>query len=261
MAEKSFSERYGYRPLREALIYENVPEQVRQGLREVLTTCGYGRPSSQRAIICTALHVRPDPGNWSEFPNVDGEVDSLVHGCAWYTFYDMCQRIALRLTNTPFEAELNKLFREEGVGYVISEGGITKVGSEEFDESVKGAIVELAYPRFGVALQQFRKALDFRNGIPPDYPNAVKEAVNAVEGVWQIVTDKPGTALPTLLSSAEPPLPSGLKKLYDGLYGYGSGSEGARHAGVGGNVPEAEEAEFIIHSAAAAIRYAIRTYG
>ena len=72
--------------------------------------------------------------------------------------------------------------------------------------------------------------------------------------------NKPGTALPTLLSSIEPSLPSGLKKLYDGLYGYGSGSEGARHAGVGGDVPEAQEAEFIIHSAAAAIRYAIKSY-
>jgi len=53
---------------------------------------------------------------------------------------------------------------------------------------------------------------------------------------------------------------SGLKKLYDGLYGYGSGSEGARHASVGGHIPEAEEAEFIIHTAAAAINYTIRTY-
>ena len=143
----------------------------------------------------------------------------------------MCERIARNLTNTSFESELNQLFREEAIGYVISEGRITKLGSEEFDQAVEEAVEELGDPRFSVPLQQFRKALDFRNAMPPDYPNAAKEAVNAVEGVWQIMTGKPGTALPTLLSSIDPPLPSGLKKLYDGLYGYGSGSQGARHAG------------------------------
>ena len=260
MAEKSFSERYDYAPQRSSLTYEDAPEQIRQGLREVLANCGYNHPSTQRAIICKALRIRPDPNNWSA-TNVDGEVDSLIHGCVWYEFYDMCERIAKNLTNDSFESEINQLFREEGVGYVISEGRITKVGSEEFDQAVRAAVEELGNPRFSVPLQQFGKALDFRNSMPPDYPNAVKEAVNAVEGVWQIVTNKPGTALPTLLSSAEPSLPSGLKKLYDGLYGYGSGSEGARHAGVGGDVPETEEAEFIIHSAAAAIRYALKTYG
>ena len=109
------------------------------------------------------------------------------------------------------------------------------------------------------------KALGFRNSMPPDYPNAVKESVNAMEGVWQIITGRPGTALPTLLTGLQESdcfesLPSSLKRIYDALYGYGSGSEGARHAGVGGDVPEAEEAELIIHTCAAAIRYAIKTY-
>ena len=97
--------------------------------------------------------------------------------------------------------------------------------------------------------------------MPPDYPNAVKEAVNAVEGTLQVVVNMPGTALPTLLSNLNPPLPSSLKKLYDGLYAYGSASEGARHAGVGGHLPTADEAEIIIHTGAAAIRYVIKRYG
>ena len=281
MAETPFSGKYGYAPQLSNLIYEDAPEQVRVGLREVLGKCGYDSPSQQRDIICEALRKRLNPRNWSEYPNIDGEVDRLIHGCEWYTFYDMCERIYSKLTpsaeigrlkqnirdlmlnptHTSFDKELNQLMKEEGIGYVMLDGRITKVGSEEFDQAPREAAEELDDSRSSVPLQQFKKALDFRNGMPPDYANVVKEAVNAVEGVWQILTNMPGTALPTLLSSIEPPLPSGLKKLYDGLYGYGSGSEGARHAGIGGDVPEAEDAEFIIHSAAASIRYAIKTYG
>jgi len=160
-----------------------------------------------------------------------------------------------------FEKKLNTLFQEEYIGYCMVEGQIEKIGTGEFDQAVAEAVEQLGVPCFEVPLRQFRKALAFRNAMPPDYSNAVKEAVNAVEGVYQVVGGMPGTALPTILSGLSPPLPSGLRKLYDGLYGYGSGSEGARHAGIGGHTPEAEEAEFIVHTAAAAITYAIKTYG
>lgn len=227
----------------------------------MLAKCSYDRPSSQRAVICKALRVRPDQYNWSEYPNINQEVDSLIHDCEWFTFYDMCEKIAQNMASDPFEEEFNKLLREEHVGYQMQEGKLLKTGSKEFDEAVSESRVELGGPRFAVASGQFEKALTFRNSMPPDYPNAVKEAVNAVEGMLQVVVNMPGTALPTLLSNLQPPLPSSLKKLYDGLYAYGSASEGARHASVGGHLSTAEEAEFIIHTAAAAIRYVIKTYG
>ena len=111
---------------------------------------------------------------------------------------------------------------------------------------------------FGPVQQQFDKALGFRNSLPPDYPNAIKEAVNAVEGAWQLIADKQGDPLGTILSGLEPNLPSGVRKIYGGLYGYASGSQGARHTSVGGHVPAYQEAEFIIHTCAAAITYALQ---
>lgn len=261
MASDSFSNRYGYAHEKGDLIYENAPEQVRVGLREVLAECSYDSPSPQRAIICKALRIRPDPNNWSEYPNIDYEVDSLIHDCEWFRFYDMCERIAQNMASSLFEEKFNKLLREEHVGYQMKEGKMLKIGSKEFDEAVSESRVELGNPRFAVASGQFEKALAFRNSMPPDYPNAVKEAINALEGTLQVLVNMPGTALPTLLSSLQPSLPSGLKKIYDGLYAYGSASEGARHAGVGGPLPTAGEAEIIIHTAAAATRYVIKAYG
>lgn len=259
MVSDSFSNRYGHTHERGNLIYEDAPQQVRVGLREVLMKCDYDSLSSQQAVICKALRIRPESSAYSGY-YVKKQVDSLIYDQEWFKFYNMCERIALDLKLTSFEEEFNKLLREEHVGYQMQEGKLLKVGSKEFDEAVTDSRIELGDPRFAVALGQFEKALDFRNSMPPDYPNAVKEAVNALEGTLQIIVNMPGTALPTLLSNLQPSLPSSLKKLYDGLYAYGSASEGARHAGVGGPVPTAEEAEFIIHTVAAAIRYVIKTY-
>jgi hypothetical protein len=180
----------------------------------------------------------------------------------WFRFYNLCERIAAQIEGSEtFETKLNELFQEERIGYRLSDGKIEKVGSEEFTEAVTTAEEHLRDLGSSAPLGQFRKALAFRNNLPPDYPNAVKEAVNAVEGAWQVAASRLGVALPTILSGLDTQLPSGLKRLYDGLYGYGSGSEGARHAGIGGHVPTADEAEFIIHTAAAAISYAISQYG
>jgi len=182
----------------------------------------------------------------------------------------MCERIARDIGpeiedsdtgGTYFETLLNNLFQEENVGYQIHDGNINKAGSDEFDAAIGDAVESLQDSLHSAPHRQLTKALAFRNSLPPDYPNAVKEAVNAVEGTWQVVVDMPGVALPTILTSLDPKLPSGLKKLYDGLYGYASGSEGARHSSVGGHVPTGEEAELIIHTAAAAISYAISQYG
>lgn len=260
MANESFSERYGYASGRGNLIFEDAPEQIRVGLREVLTRSGYENPSQQRNVICRALRIRPDSSNWSWGP-IDLEVDSLIHDQEWFKFYDMCEKIARQLTETSFEENFNNLLREENIGYQMAGSKLQKVGTREFEQAVNNTMIMFSEPRFRAALIQLEKALAFRNSLPPDYPNAVKEAVNALEGTLQIVLGMQGIALPTLLSSLNPNLPSGLKKIYDGLYAYGSASQGARHAGVGGPLTNSEEAEIVIHTSAAAIRYIIKTYG
>jgi hypothetical protein len=51
---------------------------------------GYG-PSAILDLICSVLHVRPDPNNWSEYPNVWGEAQDLVYGCDWFKCYDFVE--------------------------------------------------------------------------------------------------------------------------------------------------------------------------
>ena len=104
--------------------------------------------------------------------------------------------------------------------------------------------------------RQFERACEFRNQRPPDWSNAIKEAVNSVEAVMQIIYNRPGVSLTTILSNDLPAdVPGNIKRIIQGLYGLGSGTTGARHASVGGIEPTGPRAELAIHLAAAMHAY------
>lgn len=67
MSDQPFSTREGYRK-ELPLIYDSAPDALRYGLREVFRVLGYTKPSEQRRILCGALRISPDSGNWSEYP-------------------------------------------------------------------------------------------------------------------------------------------------------------------------------------------------
>ena len=102
------------------LIVNDAPEALRYGLREVLKLIGYANQSSQRAVLCSALRVPPDHGNWSEYPNIDYEVDQLIRTEPWYRFFNALERIPQFLGDgdvAGFREQMNRLFAEEQIGY------------------------------------------------------------------------------------------------------------------------------------------------
>ena len=260
MTEQSFSLREGFRDV-QALIYDDAPYTVRYGIREVLAALGYRTPTVQRRIICSALRTPPDSLNWSDYPNVDDEVVSLVMSKLWYRFFDGLERIPLFLDEDEVEdyfERMNALFADERVGYRFESGKLIRVGTEEFHGAVEAARTALLGERFAEARRQFERAYEFRNSLPPDWPNAIKEAVNSVEAVLQVIFERPSVALPTIVNEDLPPdLPGGIKRLFRSLYSQGSGTIGARHASIGGNEPTGPRAELAVHVAAALQSFAV----
>ena len=39
------------------------------------------------------LRVPPDERNWSEYPNIWGEVQGLMYGCYWFKVYDIIEAL------------------------------------------------------------------------------------------------------------------------------------------------------------------------
>ena len=244
-----------------SVIYDDAPEQLRYGLREVLDDLGYERPSAQRAILCKALRRIPDPYNWSDYPNVDNEVSDLIAVEPWYKFFDALERIPKSLAEEDISSyfdKMNALFNEEQIGYRFESGAIIRLGTEEFHTTVRVAQLALRGERFAEPRRQFELGLDFRNRRPTDWANAIKEAVNSVEGVLQVIYGRPGVSMTTIISENLPAdLPSGIKKLFRSLYSQGSGTVGARHASIGGTEPTGPRAELALHIAASLHAFAI----
>ena len=243
------------------LIYDDAPGALRAGLREVLEGIGYRKPSSQRRVLSKALRVNSDNQNWSEYPNIDSEVEDLIASGPWYKFFDALERMRQFLLEeevATYYEKMNTLFAEERIGYRFETGNIVRIGTEEFHVAVTGAQYALQDARFVEPRRQFERAYEFRNQRPADWANAIKEAVNSVEAVLQVIYRRPSVALPTIVSENFPDeLPGGIDKLFRSLYSQGSGTTGAHHASIGGNEPTGPRAELAIHIAAALHAFAV----
>jgi hypothetical protein len=45
-------------------------------------------PNTIRSALCTVLRELPNPNNWTAYPNVWEECQSLMYGAPWYRVYD-----------------------------------------------------------------------------------------------------------------------------------------------------------------------------
>ncbi len=93
MADSSFSKRFGFSAgSREITVREAAPEGLRFTMLDEAIKSGLG-PHELRRIACAVLRRRPDPGNWSEYPNVWQEVEDLVYAADWFRVYDILEAI------------------------------------------------------------------------------------------------------------------------------------------------------------------------
>jgi len=115
----------------------------------------------------------------------------------------------------------------------------------------------LSAPRYAGPAEHWRKAEAFALGETRDLANAAKEAVCAVEGLARIVTgDHVGTLgdqIKTL--KAKHSVNPAMAKTLEGIWGFTSNSPGVRHGGATPTSIAEGEAQYVLASGDAAIRY------
>ena len=155
--------------------------------------CGF-RPKTLRPVVCRALRKRQDENNWSEYPNIDTEVHSLIDECEWYRVYDVLEAIAGTMRegsasyeHEKFEAELNDYFVENGIGWKLADGRIEVRGTEVFEQSVRKAESELRATGFFTARNELHEALhDLSRRPSPDVTGAIQHSMAALECVARV---------------------------------------------------------------------------
>ena len=257
---QSFSQRFGYRAEERAItVREDAPDAVRYGVVMLADNLGLS-PSNARLEVCGILLARPNPSNWSDYPNVFGEVQCLVEGAPWYRVYDIAEGFYDRLASSDrtrgqeFENRLNELFREHGVSWEMRDGRIMARGSEAFGQALTTAAEALQASGRTTAASELHEALrDISRRPQADVTGAIQHAMAALECVARDVTGQPSKTLGQIVPglAIPKPLDTALEKLW------GFASEQGRHIREG-REPRFEEAELIVTVAAALSVYLLR---
>lgn len=200
-----------------------------------------------------------DPRTWL--------LDACMTRLDWAGWYELLEYVVekayvLSGSVTPVEAQAaaNDLLEREHSGYRYIGGELAPITNPaEIAEIEQAGRAASTYGLDGVR-QQITQALSLLGKRPdPDYRNAVKEAISAVEGVVKLINGTRGGGLKEALDvvapriDLHPALKTGLEK----LYGYTSDEDGVRHPILEeANVDEAD-ARFMIVICSAFVNFLV----
>ncbi|HWL53642.1 MAG TPA: hypothetical protein VNQ90_14485 [Chthoniobacteraceae bacterium] len=264
----TFSERQGLIPSdAEITLRHDAPDWLRSHIIALAYDAGLS-PSSLRDYLCKILLEEPDQSNWSEFPNIDGEVRHLLSNAEWFYVYDLIERIYSKVGGSPnweaaadteagkFSKEINRAFRQKGVGWQLVCGKIQMRGAEAFEESLRTAIKLTEQSNRSVARRELSEALrDLSRRPEPEVTGAIQHAMAALECIAKDVTSDPSVTLGAWIKKNPNGFPAPLNIAVEKLWGYAS--EYGRHVKEG--YPASfEEAEMTVGVAGALSTYLLR---
>jgi hypothetical protein len=217
-------------------------------------------PSAIRDWLCTVLRELPNQNNWSEYPNIWDECQSLLYGAPWYRVYDFVELVFGRFLSSrdPTRADqwadaVNEYFVETGVGWRLVEGQLESRGQEAFETAVDSARQALDTANLTTAKQEIHEALrDLSRRPDADLTGAVHHAMAALECTARQVTNDQRATLGEILRRYPDVVPRPLDGSLSRMWGYAS--EIARHIREG-HTPGRAEAELVVTIAAAVCTY------
>jgi len=244
----SFSKRHGFQPKdMKITIRQDAPYDMRGVLVDIAYGAGFS-PKKLRPVVCRVLRKRPDPNNWSEFPNIDEEIRYLLDDCEWYKVYDVIEEIyhsaSQHYQDEKFEQEINSYFREEGIGWQLIDGIIEVRGDEGLEVNLHVAHQTLEQKDMRTASGEIHEAItDLSRRPNPDITGAIQHSMAALECVAREVSGESGTTLGQILKQYPELIPKPLNKSVEKAWGFAS--EMGRHLQEG-RIPGYEEAELVL---------------
>jgi hypothetical protein len=205
------------------------------------------------------LYRSPDPNNWSEYPNIDGEVRELIRDCKWFEVFDLIEKLADRSEQlgTDFADEINRMFRIKGIGWQLTGSHIEIRGSEAFEQAVKDGHALLIERGNTTAANELHEAiLDLSRRPIPEISGAIQHAMAALECVARDVCGSKET-LGDLLRRNPDLFPKPVDQIVEKAWGYSSNF--GRHL-TEGDPPAFDEAELVVGLSGVLSRYLARRF-
>lgn len=180
----------------------------------------------------------------------------ICEKCEWYKVYDFVEyHISHDGDYRKFIDEYNKIFEDEKTGYHIIGKMVTPITNGMEIDTIENSLVnspEHVTPSIEKAIRLFS---DREN---PDYNNAIKEAITAVEALCcTMVEGKEDTLGKAINKMAEQGivLHEALSDAIKKLYKYTCNEDGKRHGGTTYVESDVEDARFMLVTCSAIINY------
>ncbi|MCR2825012.1 AbiJ-NTD4 domain-containing protein [Microbacterium sp. zg.Y909] len=270
----SFSERHGYKEVRSIVQREDLDEETRRKLWNLVALLPEGFESLYNDLterhLLEALWLGYLEEVRDEMPRdqiVWMRVKDAIFEHKWHEVFDLLELLIKRwdrygsstaepLKNV-FVKALNDLFESQLVGYRFIGHEITPVDSTAESEAIQSALFdteEIAGARH--ALDRAVELLADRS--TPDYPNSIKESISAVEAVVRKLTGEnmlgPGLAR---LERGDLSLHPALRAAWVKMYAWTSDEDGIRHGGLEAANADQALAKYVLITCSAFVSYLI----
>lgn len=259
-----FSERLGYKSIREQLQIESIDNDLRNSLWSVfldsffndLSNYGYQLDALyyyHRALWFNFFKLPLD----TSYIYGDRSVDKdnlkrflrsyFFDAKNWYEPLDLIE-FSANFADSQYIKLMNSILEREKSAYRFVNGQITQITSETEISEIEEAIASNnIYRPVAIHLNAALSLLADKQN--PDFRNSIKESISAVESMCKIFTSNDKATLGetlTILEKKETVHPA-MKKAFTSLYGYTSDNTGIRHALTDGdrNV-DFHEAKFML---------------
>lgn len=267
-----FSQRLGYSPTEGAFQREAVDERLRTKLWNILKVAiwddfaPYEYRLKEKSERITALARRL----WFNFLNRD--LDTLPefrrdHGesayralkryffdCQWFEVYDFLEEIAQDqsdLLPTKLREWINQELEVHNSAYRFVGEQISEITSKTEITAIEVGLADADAPA-REHLESALRMLSEREA--PDYRNAVKESISAVESACRNVSGMPSATLGDALKKVRDVHPA-FSKAFGVLYGYTSDASGIRHALTDEGTVTYADAKFMLVACSAFVSY------
>lgn len=272
---KSFSQRYGYKPVKTIIQVETMDDDLRVSLWNELDSYYWSKAEPQhllesetnKTVLWLLEHI------WSEYfkqptDTIGNKWDAPYKllrnhffSFSWNEVYDFVEFVANHYfydhVNDSFKERCNEVLKREVSGYRFIGDMISPISSEEEIAEIEEAL-NTEKP-FEPVVIHLRSALDlFSDRESPDYRNSIKESISAVEAMCILIAGSGATlgkALGAIQREGKVTLHPALRQAFDNLYGYSSDADGIRHALMDESDLGFEDAKLMLVSCSAFINY------
>lgn len=269
---KKFSERYGYTESPQTIQVEEMNDALRNSLWNLFHE-QFDLGLSDFSAVAKAVSRGFFKSPVHEISRLDevalGWISQNYERLEWYEVYDFMEFIArhsdksglqIKYSSSSFANQLNHILERELSGYRFVGDSLVPITNPSEVVSISEAISDTDLHGLNGANEHLETALKMLGKKPtPDYRNAIKEAISAVESLCNKLTAKKSSGLKEALNELEKyiQIHGAMKQGFLKLYGYTSDQYGIRHAIFDEQDVGYHEAKYMIVSCSAFINFII----